>query len=330
MADRAYFRPLAQHGRARPNGARSLAGSGVWFSHCSVVSRAAPERIVRNAEVPRHVLDRLSALRPPLCGLSLDVVRIMGILNVTPDSFSDGGLHHSFDAAVARGEEMRAQGADILDIGGESTRPGAAPVSKEDETARVVPVIDALGGVVSVDTRKSTVARPAIAAGAGLINDVSALTYDADMLAAVAQSGAAVCLMHAQGDPKTMQDDPVYDNVALDIYDYLAARVAVCEAAGVPRGRIIVDPGIGFGKTQAHNLALIRNLSLFHGLGCAVLLGVSRKRFIGSVTGVELAQNRLAGSLALALEGVRQGVQMLRVHDIEETRQAIKMWQATL
>ncbi len=202
-----------------------------------------------------------------------------------------------------------------------------------EEIARVVPVIAALRAEgfalpISVDTRNAAVARAALDAGADLFNDVSALSHDPASLAVAAASGRAVCLMHAKGDPKTMQDAPAYDDVLLDVFDYLEARVAAAEAAGIPRARLLVDPGIGFGKTLAHNLGLIRGLSLLHGLGCAILFGASRKRFIGTLGGAPDPAERMPGSIAVALEALRQGAQVVRVHDVKETRQAVALWTA--
>jgi dihydropteroate synthase len=255
----------------------------------------------------------------------------MGVLNVTPDSFSDGGRYLSVDAALAQARRLIDEGADILDVGGESTRPGAQPVPVDEEIRRVVPVIEALsdcGVPVSVDTRRAAVMQAALDAGAAILNDVSALTADPDSLSVAAASGAPVVLMHALGDPRTMQDDPRYDDVVGEVRDYLAARIDACVAAGIARDRLIVDPGIGFGKTLDHNLALLRALDRFHALGCPLLLGVSRKSFIGRLAGGVPAERRLAGSLAGALAGVLHGVHILRVHDVADTRQAIAVWQA--
>jgi dihydropteroate synthase len=228
---------------------------------------------------------------------------------------------------------MLAAGADLLDIGGESTRPGSDPVPEAEELERVLPVIAALraAGVtapISIDTRKAAVAQAAFAAGANLFNDVSALGWDPASLDLAARSGRPVVLMHAKGDPKTMQDAPAYDDVLLDVTEFLEARVAVAEAAGVPRARLLVDPGIGFGKTVAHNLALVRGLSILHGLGCAVLFGASRKRFIGVIGDTPEPASRAPGSIAVALEALRQGAQVIRVHDAAETRQALALWAA--
>ena len=268
-----------------------------------------------------------------ICGLDLARPRIMGILNVTPDSFSDGGTLDGVEAAVARGRALVADGADILDIGGESTRPGAVDVAVEDEIARVVPVIEGVraAGVttpISIDTRKAAVAAAALTAGADMVNDVTALRYDLDMGAVVARAGCDVCLMHSKGDPATMQDAPAYENVTEEVLDHLRAAVDRARAAGIADDRIVVDPGIGFGKTQDHNLTLLRDLARFGELGFPVLLGASRKRFIGAITGVEVARDRLSGSLAVALHGVALGAHILRVHDVAETRQALAIWQA--
>jgi dihydropteroate synthase len=291
--------------------------------------------VVPIADIPDNILENITCDRASICGLDMTTPQIMGILNVTPDSFSDGGQHHSFDDAVARAKKMVDQGADLLDVGGESTRPGADFVESRDEINRTMPVIKALraAGVttpVSIDTRKADVAKAALAAGAVMFNDVTALQYDADSLPLACEMQPFVCLMHSPSDPKTMQDDPTYADVLLDIYDHLEERVAACVRAGLPKSRIVVDPGIGFGKTLDHNLQLIRGLSLFHGLGCAVLLGVSRKRFIGTLGDAQEPADRVPGSLALGLEGLQQGVQFLRVHDIWQTRQAINLWKSIL
>lgn len=311
-----------------------LAGGWMRFVEAEKLTRGAPPEIVPLRAIPDDVLDRLSAPRAPLAGLSLDRPRLMGILNVTPDSFSDGGRFNAPQAAQARAQALVAAGADILDIGGESTRPGAAPVPTAAEIARTAPVIAAIrrdsAVPISIDTRKADVASAAIAAGASMVNDVSAFTHDPRMRRITAQAGLPCCLMHAQGDPQTMQDDPRYDDVVLDIYDFLETRVAEAEAAGIARAQIAVDPGIGFGKTLQHNVTLLRALSLYHGLGCAILLGASRKRFIGTLSGVSQAADRGPGSVAVALHGVAQGVQIVRVHDMMETRQALSLSEALL
>ncbi|MEK9722140.1 MAG: dihydropteroate synthase [Rhodospirillaceae bacterium] len=268
---------------------------------------------------------------PAFAGLALDRPRIMGIVNVTPDSFSDGGEAFRVDDAVVRGLAMVAAGADILDVGGESTRPGAEPVSPDDEIARVRPVIarlTAAGALVSIDSRRADVMAAAVDAGAAIVNDVTALTGDPDSLSLVAGRGVPVILMHMQGEPRTMQDDPTYDVPSADIRDYLAERIAACAAAGIPRERIAVDPGIGFGKTLEHNLELLAHMDAFHALGCAVVLGASRKSFIGRLSNAEDPHDRTPGSIAAALAARARGVQIFRVHDVAETRQAFDVWEA--
>ena len=257
----------------------------------------------------------------------------MGVVNVTPDSFSDGGETPDAEAAIARGRAMLAAGADIIDVGGESTRPGAASLDPAEEQSRIVPVIRALaadGAVVSADTRHAAVMAAAVAAGARIVNDVSALSAEPGSLAQAAQSGAHVILMHMKGDPRTMQDDPRYDDVVAEVAAYLAERIEACVRAGIPRAKIAIDPGIGFGKTVAHNVALIANLGRLKELGCPVVLGVSRKSFIGKLSRNEPPQERLAGSLAAALAGIARGADIVRVHDVAETRQALAVWRAVL
>ena len=327
-----YFRAIAQTDPARPPHALALAGGGCWFDRVEVLSRSAPPRLVDVRDLDAATRDRLSAPRPDFGGLSMARPQIMGILNVTPDSFSDGGLFLRPEAAVMQARLMAA-GADIIDIGGESTRPGAVTVDEADEIARTAPVIAALreGGLdlpISIDTRKAGVAHAALAAGAAWVNDVTALRFDPRMTAVVAGAGCPVILMHSIATPDTMQIDPVYDDVLLDVFDALVGRVTAAEAAGIARDRIAVDPGIGFGKTLAHNLTLLARLSLFHDLGLPVLLGASRKRMIGVIAREGDAARRMPGSLAVALAGVAQGVQMIRVHDVAETRQALTLWQA--
>ena len=258
---------------------------------------------------------------------------IMGVVNVTPDSFSDGGDTYDAESAIAHGRKLAADGADILDIGGESTRPGSSPISVELEIARVLPVITALadeGFLVSVDTRNSAVMEAAVGAGAKIINDVSALEGEGS-LSVAASCGASVILMHKLGDPRTMQAAPDYDNVTQDVRDYLVGRIKVCEDAGLGLDRIAIDPGIGFGKDLSHNLALLARLDDIADLPVPLVLGVSRKSFIGRLSagaGNKNAKGRLGGSLAAALAGVARGASILRVHDVAETRQALDVWMA--
>lgn len=255
---------------------------------------------------------------------------VMGIVNVTPDSFSDGGQLGSVEAAVTHGLRLVAEGADVLDIGGESTRPGADPVSEAEEIDRTAPVIAAIrarwDGAISIDTMKPAVARAAVAAGARMWNDVTALTHAPDSAAVAAELGCEVVLMHMKGEPRTMQADPRYDDVVAEVRDHLGARAAAAMAAGVARDRIWLDPGIGFGKTLEHNLALTSRLETQVELGFPVLYAASRKRMIQAVDATATDPgDRLGGSLALALEGARRGARMVRVHDVRETVQALKV-----
>jgi len=268
---------------------------------------------------------------PSFAGLSLDKPRLFGVINVTPDSFSDGGEALALSEALKRGRAMLDDGADILDVGGESTRPGAEPVSAEEERARVVPVVKGLsemGALVSIDTRRAEVMAAAIDAGAGVVNDVTALTGDQDSLGLVADRGVAVVLMHMQGEPGSMQENPQYENAAEDVFGTLKARFEACEEAGIRRHRIAVDPGIGFGKTVDHNLEILNRLDIYRGLGLPVLLGVSRKSFIAKLSRGEAPKDRVPGSLAAVLAAWAQGVWMFRVHDVAETRQALAVAQA--
>ncbi len=273
-------------------------------------------------------LDALSAPRPALAGLVLDRPHVMAIVNVTPDSFSDGGRHYDAGRAVDAGLAFREAGAAIVDVGGESTRPGAHEVDPREEARRVVPVVRGLadaGVLVSVDTRHAQVMAAALQAGARLINDVSALAHDPEGLGVAANSDAAIILTHMQGIPETMQDDPRYEFAPLDIFDALATRISACEAAGIARHRLAVDPGIGFGKLRKHNDDILRHLALFHGLGCAVALGASRK-LRAKLPGLAHGEHdRLAASLAAAIEAARKGAHIIRVHDVAETRQVLDL-----
>ncbi|MDF2901416.1 MAG: folP [Phenylobacterium sp.] len=260
-------------------------------------------------------------------------VNVMGVVNVTPDSFSDGGRFLAPDAALAQARRLIAEGADILDIGAESTRPGSDPVSAQDEIARAVPLIEAIRAEspipISIDTMKPEVARAAVAAGANIWNDVAALGFAPQGPQVAAELGCEVVLMHMQGEPRTMQAEPRYDDVVAEVTAFLAARAEAARSAGVAREKIWLDPGIGFGKTLAHNLALLANLDALVALGFPVLLGVSRKSLIAAVhPPAKLAQDRLAGSLACALKGAEAGVAAVRVHDVAESVQALKVWRA--
>ena len=276
---------------------------------------------------------RLTRRRGGLAGRAWGRPLVMGIVNVTPDSFSDRLDRSETAAAVSHAHALIAAGADLLDIGGESTRPGAAGVSRAEEIDRVVPVIEQSTGFgipVSIDTSKALVMDAAVAAGASLINDITALTGDPESLGAAARLKVPVILMHMQGRPRTMQEAPRYDCAPLDVVDYLAGRIAACERVGIRIGDLIVDPGIGFGKDDVHNTAILARIGLLHELGVPVMLGASRKSLIGRMSRDEAVQDRLGGSLALALGAVDQGVQILRVHDVAETKQALALRQAVL
>jgi dihydropteroate synthase len=253
----------------------------------------------------------------------------MGVLNVTPDSFSDGGRFFGHEAALARARRLIEEGADLVDVGAESSRPGAAPVSEAEELARLMPVLEGLRGAavpVSVDTRRPAVMRAALAAGASMINDIEALEAPG-AIEAVAASGCAVCLMHKKGDPATMQSNPAYADVVAEVKAYLAARIAAAEAGGIGRERIVADPGFGFGKTAAHNLELLGRLGELALLGVPIAAGWSRKSTLGAITGRPVGE-RLAASLAAALLAAQGGATILRVHDVGETRDALAVWQA--
>jgi dihydropteroate synthase len=317
-----------------------LAGGLSWFASVELIHGDSARELVPVADIEARCDEamaadwaRLVAPRAPIQmgarTIRLDQPQVMGIINATPDSFSDRGAYPDSQAAAEAGAAMAGEGAAIIDVGGESTRPGAAPVWEGDEIERVLAVVQQLaagGNAVSIDTRKSGVMRAAIGAGAGLVNDVSGLTSDSQSAAVVAEAGVPVVLMHHQGDPQTMQDAPRYGDVLVEVYHWLEERVAAAEQARIDRAKILVDPGIGFGKTVAHNLELLNGLALFHGLGCGLVVGASRKRMIGALAGEAPADQRLPGSLALALKAVDQGAQLIRVHDVPETVQALKVW----
>ena len=321
-----------------------LAGGMNWFSAVELIGwdgwkRTSTELVsVEQLEsrLDEAIVPQWKALTSPRSPLQMgnrtiriDQPQVMGIVNVTPDSFSDGGRFDDAQGAAAAGADMAGEGAAILDVGGESTRPGAKPVWEGDEIERVVPVIRQLAGggaAVSVDTRKAAVMREAVGAGARLINDVSALTFDPEAAQVAASLGTPVVLMHHQGSPETMQQEPRYDDVLIEVYLWLEERVAAAEAAGVARDKILIDPGFGFGKNVGHNLELMNGLAMLHGLGCPVVVGASRKRTIGALSGEAPADRRLGGSIALMLKALEQGAQIVRVHDVFESVQALKVW----
>ena len=325
---RRYYRPILTHSEGLP-----LAGGPFSFARAEVLTRAGSEGFVDAADVPHDWLDRLTNPRPLLARFNRPLPLVVGVLNITPDSFSDGGRHDAPEIAVAAAHAMYAAGAAIIDVGAESTRPGAGELPAADELARLAPLWAALGSglgglPISIDTRKSRVMAAALDAGAIIVNDVSALQHDRAALALVAARGCPVILMHHQGTPDTMQDAPHYDNVLLDVFDWLEGRIAAAAAGGILPGAIIADPGIGFGKGLAHNAALMQGLLLLHGLGVPVMLGASRKSLISRLAGGVPVQQRLPGSLALAIAGANAGVQLCRVHDVAETVQALAVWRA--
>jgi dihydropteroate synthase len=354
LAKRLYVRPVgflsgdAAKAACAAGSAAPLAGGPLAFTHVELLARNDGHVAVTAAslhdlkgwaracggEVERHVagvLARISTPRPAFAGSTLDRPRIMGILNATPDSFSDGGMHLAPEAAIARGRALISAGADIVDIGGESTRPGAVPVPPDEELRRVRPVLIGLSNsntALSIDTRHSAVIEAAIDAGAAIVNDVTALAGDPRSLALAADRRAFVVLMHMRGDPVTMNEAPSYRYAPLDVYDFLEDRVEACVAAGLPRAHIVVDPGLGFGKTTEHNVAILERISLLHGLGCGILLGASRKLALGAARNTTEPMQRLGASLGAALGALEQGVQLLRVHDVTETRQAVDIWHA--
>jgi dihydropteroate synthase len=333
-----YLRPLALlHGpdalaQISAGTAASLAGRpDLAFTQAEWIEREGTtitRRILTLDEARSHpTFSAITQPRAKFGPLALNRIHVMGVVNVTPDSFSDGGVNSQSGVAIAAAQQMIEDGASLLDIGGESTRPGAVDVSITEEQGRIMPVIKALAQnhLVSVDTRKSGLMREALGAGAAFINDVSALQYDPASTALVSKAKAPVILMHAQGDPRTMQLMPKYDDVALDVYDQLETFIAKAEAAGISRANIMIDPGIGFGKTYAQNLQLLQQLSLFHGLGVGLLVGLSRKGFIGAITGEKVAGKRLGGSIGGAMAAALQGAQILRVHDVKETVTALQV-----
>lgn len=324
-----YYRPIPQIDCARPDGALPLAGGWAWFDRIEVLTRSGTQHILA-ADAPADVIERLTAPRPSIAGLPMDRPTIMGILNVTPDSFSDGGEYDAPEQALAHARQMVADGADLIDVGGESTRPAAEWVAVADEIARVEPVITRIRAdmpvPISIDTRKEPVARAAVSAGADIVNDVSGFTFDGALAGYCAQQNLPVMVMHTQGTPQTMHLAPRYDNVLLDVYDFLEERVEHLTSLGIPRRQIVLDPGIGFGKDLEQNLLILNRLSLFHALGCVILLGVSRKRFIGTIGNAPDPRDRAAGSVSVGLRAVMDGVQMLRVHDVAETRSALDLW----
>ena len=329
-------------GKAIPLAGERMAFMSAWLAHRCVKTGEVSRRFLTAAQLRAQaegepalaeVLARVSRPRAPFAGLDLSRPRVMGIVNVTPDSFSDGGRYLKARAAIDHARRLAEAGADVLDVGGESTRPGARAVSVQEELDRVMPVIEALaadGLVVSVDTRKSAVMREAVRAGAKIVNDVSALSFDPRARATVARLGVPVILMHMRGTPDTMMEQAEYDDVLWQVHDKLAAAVRAARQAGIAERNIMIDPGIGFAKRTAHNVTLTRHLAALHGLGLALLYAASRKRFIGEITGEPDAAARLGGSLAVAQMALMHGAHMVRVHDVAETAQMARLLSACL
>ncbi len=325
--------------------ASELAGPGVLSIHGSIEQlRHCLRRISEQQQLPASVrslftsrLDNYLRSDYKIClnGTTLELgkrTHVMGVLNVTPDSFSDGGQFAAPDHAVAHARSMASQGADIIDIGGESTRPGALPLPEAEELRRVIPVIEKLSAEVpvplSIDTYKASVAERALRAGASLVNDISGLRFSPDMAKVIADRGAAIILMHIKGTPRNMQTDPVYDDVISEITAYLAESITIATGAGIPRDRILIDPGIGFGKNLEHNLTILRRLDEFRVLGCPLVLGTSRKRFIGSILDVPEPRDRIEGTAATVAIGIERGAHIIRVHDVGHMVRVARMTDA--
>ncbi len=308
-----------------------LGGTQVRFDAFKILERGRSSLTIPAMEAPQDVLETFIRPRSSVFDLDFNKVNIMGILNVTPDSFYDGNDNFKGTDFLKKGFDLIKGGLDILDIGGESTRPGARELPIQIEKQRVSNVIKSIKKftpktIISVDTRKSEVAKAAIKAGASIINDVSGTTFDKEILSVASKFGAGICIMHSKGLPENMQSQPFYENVLLDVYDFLKEKFNQAKEAGISEEKIIVDPGIGFGKNLSHNKTLIKNISLFHGLGCPVMVGLSRKSIIGEIVGELNPSNRLGGSLAAVLAVVSRGAHIVRVHDVNETKQAIEVW----
>lgn len=339
-----WVRPVTGASATVPQAMR-LAGGLVYFDKVDVVQRNPAghyhaarmdvDQLIACADdrnAATAIMDQLTTARADFAGLSMAEPQIMGILNVTPDSFSDGGKHAAPAQAIAMGKAMIEAGASVIDIGGESTRPGAEPVTRNQELARILPPITGLrdaGAVVSVDTRHAAVMSRATKAGAHVINDVGGLRAEGALDAAVAAK-TPVIIMHMQGTPETMQADPQYGFAPVEIYEFLSERIAAALAAGIPKNAIAVDPGFGFGKTITHNMQVMNWTAMLHGLGVPLLIGASRKSSIAKLSRDEPADERVPGSLALAIKGVTEGAQLLRVHDVAETAQAVAVTKAML
>ena len=328
-----YYRPIIQNDIIRPEYYFNLSNQNQWFDRFERFERGKEPSHISVKEAPAEVLRKLTSTRKSDIFENFKSPLIMGILNLTPDSFSDGGKNFNTSDALESAEKMICDGVDVIDVGGESTKPGAEQISDKVELDRIETVIKAIkkkrpNCVVSVDTRKSRVMKRVLELGVNFINDVSALSFDKKSAQILAAENAQICLMHGGLNPKNMQENTTYNDVLLDVYDYLEERITFAVSSGIKRENIIVDPGIGFGKTESQNVRLIQKASIFHSLGCPVLYGASRKAFIGSISGVDKARDRFPGSISVALDLIRQGVQFIRVHDTSESKQAVSMWKA--
>ena len=314
--------------------AAPLVGTEVAFVSVETFSKLPTgefECIVVPASSSNLELTKLTGEREAFAGIQLNKPIVVGVLNVTPDSFSDGGEFLRPKDAIARAIALVLEGADIVEIGAESTRPGATPLEEREELERLLPIVEAAvaeGIRVSVDTRRANVMKSVIDAGVGIINDVTALTWDAESIDAIASSGVSIVLMHMQGSPRTMQDNPRYNLASVEIYEWLSQRVEACVRGGIPSDRIAIDPGFGFGKTTNHNKEILDRVGMFHGIGCALCIGVSRKSFLGAITQAHAPKHRLAATIAATMIAIARGTQIHRVHDVAAVKQAIDVWNA--
>ena len=326
-----YFFPEINYGRSGFEKFHTIYGGTTVFNSFRVIQRNKKPRVISTSEVKEEFLNRFTSKPNSILGLSFETPAIMGILNVTPDSFYDGEKFFTEKQFVEKGLRLLKIGCAVLDIGGESTRPGAKEVSSTIEIERIMGVIKKIkksvpSAIISVDTRKSIVAEKALEAGASMVNDISAGSFDKEMFEVVAKHRAGICLMHSQGLPENMQNKPHYDEILLDLYDYFEEKIAEAQSKGIPREKIVIDPGLGFGKKLHHNLEIINKISLFLGLGLPVMIGISRKSFIGEIISEREPSERLIGSVAAMLTTLNRGVNIVRVHDVKEAADAIKVW----
>ncbi len=326
-----YFFPEINDLKGAAEHFYTIYGGNTVFNSFRVIEREKPSIVIPTSDVKEEFLDRFILKPNSTLGLNFETPLVMGILNVTPDSFYDGQESFSEEQFVEKGLDLLETGCCILDVGGESTRPGAKEVMPGSEIKRVEGVIKEIkktapSAIISVDTRKAIVAEKALQAGASIVNDISAGSFDKNMFDVVAKYEAGMCLMHSQGLPESMQDNPHYENVLLDIYDYLDEKITEAKRKGISREKIMIDPGIGFGKSFKHNIKIIKKSSLFLGLGCPLMIGLSRKSFIGEIICESLPSARLVGSISAMLKTLSNGVNIVRVHDVKETIDAIKVW----